>query len=408
MEPLAAYPPHVIALCLLLCLLSFSLCLPLTWAVRTLSHRLGAHDSAPLPGQIKAAARRVPNTGGIAIFLSLALPLAIGALAVLISPELVSGAANVVGLGSEIGSLLPGLAESAPKVLIFLAALLIIHVLGLIDDRRPLGPRLKLAIMVTCVGLVIILTDTRLLMLLDSTPLGTALSFFITLLWMVIICNAMNFMDNTDGLTAGVSAIAGLCFLAAAVQHQQWFISAALALLIGACLGFLVFNFPSRLAGPDRRASIFMGDGGSLVLGFTLAFLTVRTTYIGSPGALTSTTLPSNWYALFMPILVMAVPLYDLVSVCIIRIRAGRSPMVGDLNHLSHRLMRHGLPARDAVLLIYALTGITAIGGIFLGSLTAGQAMLVVIQALLVLLALALFESRRKPSPASASATTVK
>jgi UDP-GlcNAc:undecaprenyl-phosphate GlcNAc-1-phosphate transferase len=198
-----------------------------------------------------------------------------------------------------------------------------------------------------------------------------------------------------DGLTGGVAAIAGSFFLAAALVHQQWFIAAALALLVGACVGFLTLNFPSRLAGPDSRASIFMGDGGSLVVGFTLAFLTVRTTFIPtSPAGLAIT---NNWYGVLMPLLVLAVPLYDFTSVCIIRLRAGRSPFVGDLNHLSHRLHRLGLSRRDAVLVIYGLTAITSIGGVALGSLEPWQAVMVGGQTLLVLLILALFEARRLP-----------
>jgi len=165
--------------------------------------------------------------------------------------------------------------------------------------------------------------------------------------------------------------------------------------LVGACLGFLVFNFPLRRAG---RASIFMGDGGSLVLGFTLAFLTVRTTYVEPTSVLTASTLatPTHWYGVLMPLLVMAVPLYDFASVCLIRLRAGKSPFVGDLNHLSHRLVKRGLTKRDAVLVIYGLTAVTAIGGIALAGLKPWQAMLVGVQTLLALMVLAVYEGRNE------------
>ena len=372
-----------------LCLAALLLSVPLTWFMRWIGHRAGAHDTAPLPGQIKAPTRKVPNTGGVAIFLSIALPLLAGVLAVRLLPDL------LISLAPAIRPHLPGLQDSSSGVLWFLATLTVMHLLGLVDDRRPLGPMLKLAIMLGAAGTLVFTTDSRLLTMADSYVGGPWLSILVTVLWVTIISNAMNFMDNMDGLTGGVAAIAGSFFLAAALVHQQWFIAAALALLVGACVGFLTLNFPSRLAGPDSRASIFMGDGGSLVVGFTLAFLTVRTTFI--PTSAAGAPITNNWYGVLMPLLVLAVPLYDLTSVCIIRLRAGRSPFVGDLNHLSHRLHRLGLSRRDAVLVIYGLTAITSIGGVALGSLEPWQAVMVGGQTLLVLLILALFEARRLP-----------
>ncbi len=372
-----------------LCLAALLLSVPLTWFMRWIGHRAGADDTAPLPGQIKAPTRKVPNTGGVAIFLSIALPLLAGVLAVRLLPDL------LISLAPAIRPHLPGLQDSSSGVLWFLATLTVMHLLGLVDDRRPLGPMLKLAIMLGAAGTLVFTTDSRLLTMADSYVGGPWLSILVTVLWVTIISNAMNFMDNMDGLTGGVAAIAGSFFLAAALVHQQWFIAAALALLVGACVGFLTLNFPSRLAGPDSRASIFMGDGGSLVVGFTLAFLTVRTTFI--PPSAAGAPITNNWYGVLMPLLVLAVPLYDFTSVCIIRLRAGRSPFVGDLNHLSHRLHRLGLSRRDAVLVIYGLTAITSIGGVALGSLEPWQAVMVGGQTLLVLLILALFEARRLP-----------
>src|SRR5690606_21905185 len=100
-------------------------------------------------------------------------------------------------------------------------------------------------------------------------------------------------------------------FLVAALLNAQWLIAAMLALLIGSLAAFLCFNFPP--------ASIFMGDGGSLVVGFLLAFLTIRTTYFGHDP-------DTGWYGVFMPLVVLAIPLYDLVSVTLIRLRQGKSP----------------------------------------------------------------------------------
>ena len=370
-----------------------ALAMPLTWLCRQIGLRAKALDTPPIPGQQKAPPppRPTPNTGGIALYLSIALPLLAATLTVSLAPGLLTS------LVPALSEHLTGLQDQIPNLIIFLVCLTAVHILGLIDDRRPLGPYLKLGIMIGAATSVVWLTDTRLLTALDGMTGSPIPSILITVLWIVIITNAMNFMDNMDGLTAGVAAIAGSCFMAAALAHDrpQWFIAACLALLVGACLGFLVFNFPLRRAG---RASIFMGDGGSLVLGFTLAFLTVRTTYVEPTSVVTASTLATSthWYGVLMPLLVMAVPLYDFASVCLIRLRAGKSPFVGDLNHLSHRLVKRGLTKRDAVLVIYGLTAVTAIGGIALAGLKPWQAMLVGVQTLLALMVLAVYEGRNE------------
>jgi UDP-GlcNAc:undecaprenyl-phosphate GlcNAc-1-phosphate transferase len=189
-----------------------------------------------------------------------------------------------------------------------------------------------------------------------------------------------------DGLAGGVSAIAASFLLAATLLNQQWFIAATLALLIGGLIGFLVFNFPP--------AKIFMGDGGSLVIGFLLAVLTARTTFFHEG-------LGGGWYGVFMPVVILAIPLYDCASVTLIRLRQGRSPFVGDQQHFSHRLVKRGLSKRGAVILIWAFTAVTGIGGVSLGRLETWQAMLVFVQTALVLASLAMLEyaSRHAVAP---------
>ena len=121
-----------------------------------------------------------------------------------------------------------------------------------------------------------------------------------------------------------------------------------LALLLGALLGFLCFNFPP--------ATIFMGDSGSLVIGFLLGVLTVRTTYL-PPGM----DIARGWYTLFAPVIVLALPLYVFIVVCAIRISRGKSPFVGDTNHFSHRQVARGRSRRTAVLCLYLITAATSI-----------------------------------------------
>lgn len=357
---------------------------PVCWLMLRLGHRLGAHDTEPMPGQTKMPRRAIPNTGGVGIFLGLALPMVIGLGVALLGPG-----ERLADALPPLGPHLEGIRERLPMAAALLAALLVLHVVGAIDDRRPLGPWLKLGAILVPAGVLAGVFDTRLLELLDGHVGGPWLSIAITVLWFGVVTNAMNFMDNMDGLSAGTASVAGGIFLAAALVNGQWFVAAVLALLVGACLGFLVFNVaPARL---------FMGDSGSLVIGFALAFLTVRTTYVDTTG---SDVPPSGaWYGVLMPVVVLAVPLYDFASVTLIRLGQGSSPFVGDLQHFSHRLVRRGLSKRDAVAVIWGFTAATGAGGIVLGSVAPWQAILIGVQTVVILLVLALFERASTPAP---------
>lgn len=364
----ASMLPH----CLLLIPAAFAISLPLCALLIRVGHRLGALDGPGVAGQVKAEIRRVPNTGGVGIVAAFVLPVVLGVVMV---------ATGLAGrfVPDEVAEHLPGMAQRVPLAAVFLAGILALHVVGLIDDRRPLGPFLKLGVIVAA-ALAVSLTDqTRLLTLLDGHVGGAWLSVAITVLWIVVVTNAFNFMDNMDGLSAGSAACASACFMVAAALNGQWFIAACLALLIGALLGFLVFNAPP--------ARLFMGDGGSLVIGYILAVLTVRTTYYDPAGV-----GPREWHAVFMPLVILAVPLYDFVSVVVIRLSQGRSPLVGDLQHFSHRLVRHGLSRRAAVGVIWGFTLVTGISGVLLASLDAARAVLVGVQTLLILGVIGAFE----------------
>jgi UDP-GlcNAc:undecaprenyl-phosphate GlcNAc-1-phosphate transferase len=164
-----------------------------------------------------------------------------------------------------------------------------------------------------------------------------------------------------------------------------------LGLFIGALLGFLVFNF--------APASIFMGDSGSLLIGLVLGVLTIRTTYLPTPD---QSALGVRWYALLAPVVVLAVPLYDLVVVSFIRLKAGRSPFVGDTNHFSHRLVARGMSRRTAVLCIYLITAATSLAAVLLPHVrTSLQACLIFGQTILVLGVVMLLEQHPLPARAS-------
>jgi UDP-GlcNAc:undecaprenyl-phosphate GlcNAc-1-phosphate transferase len=291
----------------------------------------------------------------------------------------------------------PGLHRQTPMALAIVTGALALHILGLIDDRRRLGPWIKLVIQLGVAAALAAWAGVRVLAFLAQWygPAGAVASVLLSILWITAITNAMNFLDNMDGLSGGVGAILAALYLAAALLAGQWFVAGLAALLLGALLGFLAFNFPP--------ARLFMGDGGSLPLGLMLAVLSARSTdfapvLLGAsrPEALVQ---PGHWYGLLMPLVVMAVPLYDMASVTLIRLRHGRSPFSGDRNHFSHRLVRRGLSERSAVLVIYLATAATGLGGVMLGTLQRWQAILVAIQVLATLATLALLEASGRAAP---------
>jgi UDP-GlcNAc:undecaprenyl-phosphate GlcNAc-1-phosphate transferase len=380
----------MIWLCLSLIVVGFGISVVLTRVLIAVGHRAGAMDGAGVAGHAKTEIRRVPNIGGVAIFAGIVLPVVVG-LVVLWAVASGDGSATSDGASmvpSALRTHVNGVLDMAPSALVLVGCLAVLHVVGLIDDRRALGAWPKLGVMVGTAAAVVLLTDgTRLLSMLDPYVGGAWLSIVITVVWIVLVTNAMNFIDNMDGLSGGVCAVASGLFLAATLVQGQWFVAAMLALLLGSVLGFLVFNV--------APAKIFMGDGGSLVIGFLLAFLTVRTTYYAAPGSVEAETMvraPSVWYGVFMPLVVLAIPLYDFVSVTAIRLWQGKSPFVGDMQHFSHRLVTHGLSKRAAVVVIWGLTLVTGIGGVSLASLEAWQAVLVGVQTVTILVVLAILE----------------
>ncbi len=260
------------------------------------------------------------------------------------------------------------------------------HLLGLWDDRKPLGPYVKLIAQLSIISLLVVGYDLRALAILDKLGWGKFPSWVVTILWIGAITNAFNFLDNMDGLSAGIAAVCATAFLITALSIGQYFVAGMLALLVGALLGFLCFNFPP--------ATIFMGDSGSLLVGLLLGILTIRTTYLPA-----GVDIARGWYALFAPVIVLALPLYDFIVVSIIRVSRGKSPFVGDTNHFSHRLVARGMSRRTAVLCLYLITAATSIAAIILPHVgSTFGAMLIFGQTILILCVVALLEQHPLPS----------
>jgi UDP-GlcNAc:undecaprenyl-phosphate GlcNAc-1-phosphate transferase len=222
-----------------------------------------------------------------------------------------------------------------------LAPAIILGLIGLWDDLRNLRPGPRLAIQ-TVAGIftayILISQDTV------GNPTGSqTLDAIITVVWIVGICNSINFFDNVDGGAAGTVAISSLGLFYLTYQNQQFFIAALSSVTAGATIGFLLWN--------KSPARIYMGDAGALFLGVLIATLTIRL----------QPDTDSLWKSLATPILLLAVPILDTTTVVVSRIRRGVSPLQGGHDHLSHRLIEKGMPRKQAVILLWTLGTISVL-----------------------------------------------
>jgi UDP-GlcNAc:undecaprenyl-phosphate GlcNAc-1-phosphate transferase len=334
--------------------LSTLLSLALTPLARRAALALGFVDK---PGGRKIHSAETAYGGGIAVALAAALSAAL----VLVFKKFQLPQPLSSGDLQLDGRTLPALAACA------LGALL----LGLADDKYKLSARAKL-IGQTLLAVAAVAGGVRLTAFVGDTLLMRA----VTVLWIVLITNSFNLLDNMDGLCAGAVAITAALLGMVALDGAQWNLMILLAALSGACAGFLRFN-----AAP---ASIFLGDSGSLFAGFLMACSTVLATYY-TPGK-------ASHLAIGIPLLVLAIPLYDTASVILIRIREGRPVMRGDTSHFSHRLVDLGMTRRQAVATIHLACLAIGLPATVLGQLHRERGLLIIGQGLLVLTIIALLE----------------
>ncbi len=278
--------------------------------LRRLAPRLGFMDQ---PSARKVHSVPIPRLGGLAIYLAFVI-----ALLIVEDRYNISQLLSIV-LGATLASFL-----------------------GLWDDRRPLPPWVKLIGQTIAAGILVV-SDVRI-----SLFPWPALNILATLLWVVGITNALNLMDNMDGL-AGVAAIAAGFFLLLAAGSGQYLVGALAAALLGACIGFLFYNL--------NPAQIFMGDSGSLFIGFMLAAVGIKLRF---PQNITAVT----W---MIPVLVLGLPIFDTGLVIISRLRRGVNPLsTPGKDHLSHRLVARGMSHREAVLTLYLAGGLLGALAMFL------------------------------------------
>jgi UDP-GlcNAc:undecaprenyl-phosphate/decaprenyl-phosphate GlcNAc-1-phosphate transferase len=330
------------------------------------------------------AARKVhvepkPLGGGIAIVSGILLPFLIGQLLLWLVQWQVIAADS---LPLWVREHLPGMLQKTFALWCLLMATFMLMLLGLLDDRYAISWKIRLTTQFLIASLcVAFVPDVRLTCFLHA-PMLTAI---LTVLWIVILINAFNMLDNMNGLSAGVAGIAALVLASLLLGNgsstqPQLFVAGLLFVVAGSSFGFLYWNYP--------QASIFMGDAGSYALGFLLAVGTLLATF--------TTHVSGTPHAILTPLCLMAVPLYDFCTVLLIRLWNRKSLFEADKNHFSHRLVALGFTPTQAVATIWLLSFSCSLGGWLLSQTTATGAMLVagIIGCNLLVIALMEFASR--------------
>jgi UDP-GlcNAc:undecaprenyl-phosphate/decaprenyl-phosphate GlcNAc-1-phosphate transferase len=299
--------------------------LGLTVPIRHLALRFGMVDK---PGPRKVHLSPIPLLGGIAIYLGFVLAL-----------------------------LLTRHGVPQQQIIGILAGATLLAIVGFLDDGGLLHHQVKLFVGMPIAALFLIASGIRARLFSQLFPggLGLLLDFCLTVVWVVGITASFSILDHMDGLCAGIAAVAAGFFTISAMMNGQVLVSTLGAATLGASLGFLRWNF--------NPAKIFMGDGGAMFLGFLMATLGLKVRPDGEP-------FPLNW---LVPVLILAVPIFDTALVSISRARRGLLPFTSPgKDHTAHRLANLGMGQRGAVLAMYTWAILCGAIALFIPSLSSG------------------------------------
>jgi UDP-GlcNAc:undecaprenyl-phosphate/decaprenyl-phosphate GlcNAc-1-phosphate transferase len=284
------------------------------------------------PGHRKIHSEPILLAGGLSVLTGLLLP--------------ILAAALWTWLGHvPAEALRHGLARRGAQLSAILLGAVAMALLGLADDKWELPPGRKF-LGQFLIALLVAISGVRITLFVPNLPF----SFFLTILWILTITNAVNFLDNMNGLSSGVAMLGAWAFGWTAAIQGQYLVALIAFLACGAVAGFLPYNFP--------KARVFLGDSGSHLLGFLLAVLAILPHFYSAGKA--------HRWAVLSPLLILAVPLLDLSWVVLYRTVHKRPFYVGDTNHLSHKLVRAGLTKTDAVLVLWLLTLLGSISALIL------------------------------------------
>jgi len=284
------------------------------------------------PGHRKIHNAPVPLAGGFAVLTGILLPLGVGAILLKLGIVKIASASAVIH----------GIDRRAIELAVLALGAVAITILGWLDDKHELKALPKFIGQIL-IAVAVAAACKRITLFVHSD----IFSYAITVLWLLTVINAFNFMDNMNGLCAGVGAIGAFIFALIAAAHGEYLVAITGFLMCGALVGFLPWNFPN--------AKSFLGDAGSHLVGYLLAVMAILPHFY--------TKQEPHRLAVLAPLFVLAIPLLDLAQVSFFRTLNKKPFWIGDTNHLSHRLTRVGLSRTRAVLILWlaaAVIGVTA------------------------------------------------
>jgi UDP-GlcNAc:undecaprenyl-phosphate GlcNAc-1-phosphate transferase len=287
------------------------------------------------PGHRKIHDAPTPLAGGLAVLTGILLPLAVGAILLKLGLVKVSSA----------GLIIHGIDRRALELAVLALGAVAITLLGALDDRHELKALPKF-IGQLLIAIAVAAACKRITLFIHSE----LFSYAITVLWLLTLINAFNFMDNMNGLCAGVGAIGAWIFALIAAANGEYLVAITGFLMCGALAGFLPWNFPNARA--------FLGDAGSHLVGYLLAVMAILPHFY--------TRQNPRPFAVLAPLFVLAVPLLDLAQVSLLRTLDKKPFWIGDTNHLSHRLVRAGLNRTTAVLVLWLAATLIGLLAMFL------------------------------------------
>jgi UDP-GlcNAc:undecaprenyl-phosphate GlcNAc-1-phosphate transferase len=279
------------------------------------------------PGYRKIHGAPVPLAGGFAVLTGILLPLGIGAILLKLGIVKLSSASAIVH----------GLDRRATELAVLALGAVAITILGWLDDKHELKALPKFTGQIL-IAIAVAAACKRITLFVPSV----AFSYAVTILWLLTVINAFNFMDNMNGLCAGLGAIGAFLFALIAAAHGEYLVAITGFLMCGALVGFLPWNFPNARA--------FLGDAGSHLTGYLLAVMAILPHFY--------TKEEPRPLAVLAPLFVLAIPLLDLAQVSLFRTLNKKPFWIGDTNHLSHRLTRAGLSRTRAVLVLWLIAAI--------------------------------------------------
>lgn len=313
----------------------------------------------------KKHAKATPLMGGAAMFSAWILAIIMGYIAV--------NAFNSGTFSRDLSDNVSGVNYVGGRVFFICLGAFLATALGLIDDKFALKAGTKFFGQFLIAAIAVSFGGIKISVFFNNPVIIWCISVF----WIMLLINAINFFDNMDGLAVGTVTIAMALFTAVAAMNGQYFIAVFGALTCGVCVGFWFFN--------HTPATIFMGDSGSHLLGYLLAVMSASVTYFSRDYSLTR-------FPILIPLFILAIPLFDAFSVVVIRLYHHKPIYVGDHNHLSHRFVKMGMSRKRAVQMVHLMALIIGLSVLPLLWGDHKIAFVILAQAMLMLLFMSLIQ----------------